>query len=41
VLSYRYLNLHGAYDFSDQLAKFPVDRNLIATWQPPMNATPG
>ena len=37
VLSYRHLNLHGEYDFSDQPlpADDPFDMDLISTWQPP------
>ena len=37
VFSYRHLNLHGEYDFSDQLlpAEAPFDMNLITAWQPP------
>ena len=37
VLSYRHLNLHGEYDFSDQPlpADAPFDMDLISTWQPP------
>ena len=37
MLSYRHVNLHGEYDFSDQplLAEAPFDMDLIATWQPP------
>ena len=36
VLSYRHLNLHGEYDFSDQPlpAEAPFDMDLITTWQP-------
>ena len=37
VLSYRHLNLHGEYDFSDQPppTEAPFDMDLIAAWQPP------
>ena len=37
VLSYRHVNLHGEYDFSDQPlpAEAPFDMDLIAAWQPP------
>jgi hypothetical protein len=37
VLSYRHLNLHGEYDFSDQplSPEAPFDMDLIAAWQPP------
>ncbi|RPD44082.1 Tn3 family transposase [Hymenobacter sediminis] len=37
VLSYRHLNLHGEYDFSDHPlpAEAPFDMDLIAAWQPP------
>jgi TnpA family transposase len=37
VLSYRHLNLHGEYDFSDQPlpVEAPFDMDLIADWQPP------
>jgi hypothetical protein len=41
VLSYRHLNLHGEYDFSDQPLppEAPFDMDLITAWQPP--AKPG
>jgi hypothetical protein len=41
VLSYRRLNLHGEYDFSDQPLppEALFDMDLITTWQPP--AKPG
>jgi hypothetical protein len=37
VLSYRHLNLHGEYVFSDQPlpAEAPFDMDLITAWQPP------
>jgi hypothetical protein len=43
VLSYRHLNLHGEYDFSDQPlpAEAPFDMNRLATWQPPSKPVQG
>lgn len=43
VLSYRHLNLHGEYDFSDQPlpAEAPFDIDLITAWQPPAKTSQG
>ncbi|WP_139926309.1 hypothetical protein [Hymenobacter sp. DG01] len=37
VLSYRYLNMHGEYDFSDRTlpTDAPFDMDLTSTCQPP------
>ena len=43
VLSYRRLNLHGEYDFSDQPlpAEAPFDMDRITAWQPSAKPSQG